>query len=184
MAGNNPPSWVEDEAIWEKAKDAALKTYDLEDDAFWPVVVTIYENMGGGVGGANEGTVVGAMKGAVIKHGTVKAREKFSAAKERAGKSSAVANAATTDAEGKGGFDFHAKAKAAHAEAADHHVEAGNRAAALGMKTDAQGHFDAANIHRQAQDKHAAAMMNEGMELETSANARFRKLANMRKKPT
>ena len=52
-----------------------------------------------------------------------------------------------------------------------------------GMETDAQGHFDAANIHRQAQDKHAAAMMNEGMELETSANARFRKLANMRKKP-
>jgi len=74
MAGNNPPSWVEDEAIWEKAKDAALKTYDLEDDAFWPVVVTIYESMGGGIGGANEGTAVGAMKGAILKHGTVKAR--------------------------------------------------------------------------------------------------------------
>lgn len=57
--GQNPPSWVEDEDTWAKAKEAALKSYDLDDDAYWPVVVSIYENMGGEVGGedslSNEG---------------------------------------------------------------------------------------------------------------------------------
>jgi hypothetical protein len=47
--GKNPASWVEDEGKWEKAKEAALKTYDVDDDAYWPVVTTIYENMGGEV---------------------------------------------------------------------------------------------------------------------------------------
>lgn len=49
MDGVNPPSWVSDEDTWAKAKDAALKTYDLDDDAFWPATVAIYENMGGEV---------------------------------------------------------------------------------------------------------------------------------------
>jgi len=48
--GKNPPSWVEDEGKWDKAKEAASKSYDMDDDAFWPVVVSIYENMGGSVG--------------------------------------------------------------------------------------------------------------------------------------
>jgi hypothetical protein len=47
--GHNPASWVEDEGKWEKAKEAALKSYDEGDDAYWPVVTTIYENMGGGI---------------------------------------------------------------------------------------------------------------------------------------
>ncbi|MDE2099103.1 MAG: hypothetical protein KGL39_17750 [Patescibacteria group bacterium] len=51
--GMNPPSWVEDEGAWAKAKEAALKSYDLDDDAYWPVVVHIYENMGGTVGGGD-----------------------------------------------------------------------------------------------------------------------------------
>lgn len=49
-AGHNPPSWVEDEDKWDDAKTAASKTYDMDDDAYWPVVVHVYENMGGSVG--------------------------------------------------------------------------------------------------------------------------------------
>jgi hypothetical protein len=48
-AGKNPPSWVTDEDKWDKAKTAASKTYDMDDDAFWPVVTTVYQNMGGSV---------------------------------------------------------------------------------------------------------------------------------------
>ena|GEM_PF-4033813 len=48
-SGKNPPSWVADEVIWEKAKTAAKKTYDEDDAAFWPVVTTIYRKMGGEV---------------------------------------------------------------------------------------------------------------------------------------
>lgn len=49
--GNNPPSFVSDEDTWHNAKEAALKTYDIGDDAFWPVVMSIYENMGGEITG-------------------------------------------------------------------------------------------------------------------------------------
>ena len=45
----NPASWVEDEGMWDKAKEAASKTYSLDDEAYWPVVAHIYEQMGGGV---------------------------------------------------------------------------------------------------------------------------------------
>jgi hypothetical protein len=43
--GRNPPSWVDDEGAWERAKTAASKTYDKGDKAYWPVVATIYKNM-------------------------------------------------------------------------------------------------------------------------------------------
>lgn len=49
--GENPAAWVGDEDVWEKAKAAADKTYDREDEAYWPSVVTIYRNMGGTVVG-------------------------------------------------------------------------------------------------------------------------------------
>jgi hypothetical protein len=32
----NPASWVEDEDTWEKAKEAAGKSYDDGEDAYWP----------------------------------------------------------------------------------------------------------------------------------------------------
>jgi len=48
-AGKNPPSFVDDESTWDKAKTAASKTYDMDDDAFWPVVTTVYQQMGGGI---------------------------------------------------------------------------------------------------------------------------------------
>jgi len=43
----NPPSWVEDEDIWQRAKDAAAKNYEVGTDTYWAVVATIYEKMGG-----------------------------------------------------------------------------------------------------------------------------------------
>jgi hypothetical protein len=49
--GKNPPGWAVDEAKWEKAKAAADKSYSEGDDAYWPSVVTIYENMGGTIKG-------------------------------------------------------------------------------------------------------------------------------------
>lgn len=45
--GQNPPDWVGDEAKWNDAKTEASKTYKMDDEAFWPVVVSIYEKMGG-----------------------------------------------------------------------------------------------------------------------------------------
>lgn len=51
--GANPASWVADEATWERAKEAAGKTYTEGDDAYWPVVVHIYKNMGGEVKGTD-----------------------------------------------------------------------------------------------------------------------------------
>ena len=47
----NPASWVEDEDVWEKAKEAASKSYDEAEDAYYPVVTTIYKKMGGGIKG-------------------------------------------------------------------------------------------------------------------------------------
>lgn len=47
--GNNPASWVKDEGKWEKAKAAASQQYKKSSKAFWPVVVSIYEKMGGKV---------------------------------------------------------------------------------------------------------------------------------------
>lgn len=46
-SGKNPASWVRDEAKWDRAKEAASKTYEQDDDAYWPVVVHIYKNMHG-----------------------------------------------------------------------------------------------------------------------------------------
>lgn len=50
-AGHNPASWVEDEDLWEKAKEAARKSgkYDEGSEQFWAVVTSIYKKMGGGV---------------------------------------------------------------------------------------------------------------------------------------
>jgi hypothetical protein len=46
-----PASWVKDEKIWEKAKDAYEESYPegLPEDRKWPVITTIYKNMGGSV---------------------------------------------------------------------------------------------------------------------------------------
>lgn len=49
-AGHNPPNWVVDEATWEKAKTAAEKSGNAEN---WPVIVSIYESMGGTISGTN-----------------------------------------------------------------------------------------------------------------------------------
>lgn len=47
-----PASWVQDEDIWDKAKDAAGSEGDnYSGDSYWAVVTHIYENMGGRVKG-------------------------------------------------------------------------------------------------------------------------------------
>lgn len=43
------PSWVEDHPTWQKAKEAALKTYKESDENFYAIVTSIYEKMGGKV---------------------------------------------------------------------------------------------------------------------------------------
>lgn len=55
-AGTNPADWVQDEGLWERAKEAARKSYSESDDFFWSAVVAIYKNMGGGIK-ANEKAV-------------------------------------------------------------------------------------------------------------------------------
>lgn len=50
--GKNPPSWVMDESVWAKAKKAVLggkKEYENP----YPVIVSVYKNMGGRVKGKN-----------------------------------------------------------------------------------------------------------------------------------
>jgi type III secretion system FlhB-like substrate exporter len=49
--GMNPPGWSVDEGKWGKAKEAALQSYKLGDDAYWPAVVHIYKKMGGTIKG-------------------------------------------------------------------------------------------------------------------------------------
>lgn len=55
----NPPSWVEDEEIWEKAKEAVDPEGEgSKYDQPWAVVAHVYKKMGGGLksegGGADE----------------------------------------------------------------------------------------------------------------------------------
>ena len=45
--GVNPPSWVADEKIWERAKKVVKKTYGTLKGK-WGVVVYVYKKMGGG----------------------------------------------------------------------------------------------------------------------------------------
>jgi hypothetical protein len=54
-AGNNPPSWAEDESIWERAKMAAEK-YQDDPSTFYAVTTHIYQNMGGATGGEGSRT--------------------------------------------------------------------------------------------------------------------------------
>lgn len=51
---NDPPEWVKDEDVWERAKKAvdALKE---EPDDYYAVVTHVYESMGGEIGGGEGG---------------------------------------------------------------------------------------------------------------------------------
>lgn len=49
---HNPPEWVDDEDIWERAKAAADKVEDPDD--YYALVTHIYEAMGGSVSGGGE----------------------------------------------------------------------------------------------------------------------------------
>jgi hypothetical protein len=43
----NPPSWVDDEGAWERAKEAVKKNWGNYDEP-WAVVAHVYQNMTGG----------------------------------------------------------------------------------------------------------------------------------------
>ena len=43
----NPPSWVDDEASWERAKEIVKKKWGDYDEP-WAVVAHVYNNMTGG----------------------------------------------------------------------------------------------------------------------------------------
>lgn len=47
---DNPPSFIDDEDTWAKAKEAVAKDWDKYDDPY-AVVVSVYEKMGGGIKG-------------------------------------------------------------------------------------------------------------------------------------
>lgn len=64
--GNNPPSWVLDEPKWERAKEAAAKAYAEDDDSFWPVVVSIYEKMGGPIQATTVGNTTHHKEGGLM----------------------------------------------------------------------------------------------------------------------
>lgn len=49
MTKGAPASWVQDEDIWDKAKDAVDKKDYPDDDSYWAVVTTVYKDMGGKV---------------------------------------------------------------------------------------------------------------------------------------
>lgn len=48
----NPPAWVEDEDIWEKAKKAVEPNEDSYDNK-WAVIAHVYKEMGGEVNGGD-----------------------------------------------------------------------------------------------------------------------------------
>lgn len=59
--GDNPPNWAVDEDLWAKAKAAADKG-DYDEETYWPVVVHIYQNMGGTIQGKGEKSIEPATK--------------------------------------------------------------------------------------------------------------------------
>lgn len=43
------PGWVQDEEIWERAKEAVSRSDYPDDDSYYAVVTKVYKNMGGGI---------------------------------------------------------------------------------------------------------------------------------------
>ena len=41
------PSWMKDESIWNKAKNAVDRSRYKTEDAYWAVVTSVYKKMGG-----------------------------------------------------------------------------------------------------------------------------------------
>ncbi len=127
-ADSNPASWVEDEDVWEKAKTAASKSYDEGDDVYWPSVVAIYENMGGGIKSVDL-TLSGDVQAQGTTDGATKRRMK--SYREKADSASAhskVADKATDDCDDCEEADaaMHHKAAEEHQTAAEKHKAAMN----------------------------------------------------------
>ena len=140
LDGQNPPSWVEDEDTWAKAKESALKSYDLDDDAYWPVVTHIYEAMGGDVTSAlaNGDKPGHEFRGNAVTGG----RASSSAASSTADKATAKAQASDSPEDHEAARDAHRQAEARHRSEA---VRARNK-----------GDDDKADAHNSARQRHKA----------------------------
>src|SRR5262249_16327781 len=121
----------EDEDKWEKAKEAASKTYDEGDPAYWPVVATIYENMGGAIKGKEPVKAQGSREAAFSGHANRKTEMANEASKD-ANEETAKANDADEDDPDNDGDQHHAAMQAhqdahdSHSKAYDAHVKAGS----------------------------------------------------------
>lgn len=73
------PAAVSDDDKWQKAKDAAAKSYDVSDPAYWPVVMHLYQKMGGAMkqadGGSSFPQVLRSQESGVPTPTTIRFRE-------------------------------------------------------------------------------------------------------------
>lgn len=134
------PDWVEDESIWERAKEAARKTYKESDEAFWPVVASVYFKMGGKKG-KSKSKASEASAGAPAD--TIRAA--WSDAAREAALASKRAHAHTEAA----GEDHaaHGTAASSHLEANRLHFAAHEQARAEGKDKEAGEHMSKAEEH-------------------------------------
>jgi len=151
--GENPPSWVQDEDIWQRAKEAANKSYDESDDFYWAAVTSIYENMGGEVG-AIDSTPSHSVKSGT-SDGVKKSWEKrralsYSEKSESASAHSKLADKASVKAEEDATEASHREAAQAHLTAMDKHGVAHDYAAEANRAT----HLDEAARHDAAMKDH------------------------------
>ena len=138
--GKNPAGWAVDEDIWAKAKDAALKSYSLDDDAYWPVVAHVYESMGGTVKGEAKANV--SLSAAILS--AVANDYHPDQARDEGGKWTAGQQAIadrTRETAGKADWDANKATVAAHTK----------------KKNSPEAHEEAADLHEQAAKSHREA---------------------------
>ena len=170
-AGKNPAGWAVDEDIWDKAKDAALKSYSVDDDAYWPVVAHIYENMGGTIKGegkkANVSLSTAIIAAVANDYHPDQARDEGGrwtgegGDRDRASASRATAFTATDKAVVLGGKatmagtrHLHALAAESHQDAAKAHRTAADHAHIIGNENNANQHRGMADWHDETAKRH------------------------------
>ena len=170
-AGKNPAGWAVDEDIWDRAKDAALKSYSVDDDAYWPVVAHIYENMGGTIKGegkkANVSLSTAIIAAVANDYHPDQARDEGGrwtgegGDRDRASASRATAFTATDKAVVLGGKatmagtrHLHALAAESHQDAAKAHRTAADHAHIIGNENNANQHRGMADWHDETAKRH------------------------------
>jgi hypothetical protein len=168
--GENPPSWVEDEDKWAEAKEAALKSYDLDDDAYWPVVTHIYENMGGDISTA---LANGEKPGHEFRGNQYRPGDAADASKA-AHKASLQAHATDTPEAHSAAAHLHQRALAAHEHDAGLADKRGDPASATYHRDEAEHHRIMTAFHADAAKRAAGrdAAEKEADRREALQNAR------------